>query len=213
MILHGTPVKSSVTISVVAPIITSPLARDKAQYIVGDEVIFTSAASNFRSWKIVWLKNGVEADALTTIQHGTTISAKGTVNSTDYNGAVLYVYPQINGGGTPVKSSVTISVVAPIITSFKTDKTLYAIGDWVYFTGAASNFRSWKIVWLKNGVEADAVTSIQHGSSISTSATVNSVQYNGAILYVYPQINGGARLLRGNTILLFGNYEKGTVNE
>jgi len=194
----GTPVTRRVNFMVKqsTPVINS-FSANKSEYNVGENVSFSGSALNFGSWKIVWLKNGREADAVTSIQQGSNISANGTVTSTEYNGAILYVYPLANGGGTPITKKVSFGVVAPppqakpTISSFSINKSTYNVGETVVFKGSASNFGSWKVVWLRNGNEVDAVTSIQHNNNISCSGTINNVEYKGAVLYVYPQANGG----------------------
>ena len=188
----------------VQPTINS-FKTDKTGYGTNTQVTFSGSASNFNSWKIVWLKNGKEADEVTKIQHGSNISANGIVTSTEYNGAVLYVYPQTYGGGTPVKETVRFGVVLPpptvkpTISSFKANKEWYNINEQVIFSGSASNFGSWEIIWLKNGREADPIVSIQHGSNIYyANGIVTSAEYNGAVLYVYPQANRGGTPVKGN---------------
>ena len=180
----------------VQPTINS-FATNKSQYSTNEQVIFSGSASNLGSWKIVWLKNSSEADAATSIQNNNNISYSGAVTSTAYNGAVLYVYPQSNGSGTPVKRTVSFGVVAlPVINSFTTNKSQYSTNEQVTFSSSASNFGSWKIVWLKNGSEADAATSIQNNSNISYSGIVTNIAYNGAVLYVYPQSNGNGTFIK-----------------
>ena len=120
---------------------------------------------------------------------GTTTSRNTPVQVVDGKGGKF----NLKGQPTPTNTQTTTppTTPTPTITSFKTNSSTYKPGDKVTFTGAASNFNSWKIVWLKNGAEADPVTGIQNNRNISVSATVNSTDYNGAVLYIYPQANGG----------------------
>jgi len=86
--------------------------------------------------------------------------------------------------------SINVQVTTPTISSFTTNKTSYNVGETVQFSGSASNFSSWKIVWLQGSTEV-ALASIQNNTTISYSAAANNTAYTGAKLYVYPQTSGG----------------------
>ena len=90
----------------------------------------------------------------------------------------------------PANPSYNMPIQTPKINNFKTDKNSYLKGSIVKFSGSASNFDSWKIVWIK-GSKIESMTGIQNNTNITFTPTVNSTEYNGAILFVYSQKNGG----------------------
>ncbi|GHU51760.1 hypothetical protein AGMMS49975_06190 [Clostridia bacterium] len=204
---------TSAQIFKLVPVSTVPTINsfsvNKNSYTSGETVTATGNVSNYGSWKIVWLNNGSPSDTMTQSNSNKSISGSGTVNSRNYNGLRLYIYPQANYIGTAVTKDAAFTVSqsstspppttpsTPTISSFSTNKKSYTTGDTVTATGNASNYGSWKITWLNNGSPADAMIQSSSNKPIAGNGTVNSTNYNGIRLYVYPQANyGGTAVIK-----------------